>query len=161
MIKRTQIMAVVAVLAGYAALAGADEVQTLHMSDAAWVRDMGDRLARCAGTYRGAAQVMRRTGRRQAANYAEGVGSGALFAAYLMLTAPATRAAELLANADVNAHIEALARSANQHFLEMSSARDPAMPAELRSCTRMSSLQSLILQGSTAIPNIAEAAATP
>ena len=70
-------------------------LEAIHLNDAASVKDSGDRLARCAGTYRGAAAVMRQSGREQAASYAE-TGSGALFAAYLLLTSPAALEAKVL-----------------------------------------------------------------
>ena len=159
--KGTRLMTCVVLLSGFAVLANAENLEMLHLSDPAWVKDTADRMARCAGTYRGDAQVMRQNGREQAATYAEGVGSGALFAAYLLLTSPTALEAKVLDQVDANAHIEALAWGSKRNFIMMDTERDPAWSAVLRSCTQTSSLQSSILVGSMAIPTVAEARPAP
>ena len=85
---------------GFNAPAQAQDIEPLRMHDAHWIRDAGDRLARCAGIYRGAAAVMRDGGRVAGAAYAESVASGALFAAYLLLTSPEAVAATVLHGID-------------------------------------------------------------
>jgi hypothetical protein len=134
-----------------------DDGEILHLDDAAWVKDAGDRLARCAGTYRGAAAVMRQGGRDQAAAYAEAVASGALFAAYLLFTSPTALEAKVLDTTDANVHIEALAWGTKRNFIMMDTDGDPALSRVLRSCTQTSSLQSSVLRGSMATPTVADA----
>ena len=150
------------VLLSSCAVANAEGLDTLHWNDAAWVKDAGERLARCAGTYRGAAEVMRRGGREQAAAYADAVGSGALFAAYVLLTSPAVFEAKVvLHEADANVHIVALAWGSKRDFIAMDEQRDPTLPGLLRTCTQTSSLQSSVLRGPTEIPTAAEADLAP
>jgi hypothetical protein len=161
--KAIRLMIWFGLLSGGAALASAsdleaEDLETVHLNDAAWVKNAGDRLARCAGTYRGAAAVMRQSGREQAAAYAEAVGSGALFAAYLLFTSPAALEAKVLDPVDANVHIEALAWGTKRNFIMMDTHGDPAMGDVLRSCTRTSSLQSSILRGAMAAPTAADAA---
>jgi hypothetical protein len=144
---------------GTVTVARAEDAGTLRMNDAAWVKDAGDRLARCAGTYRGAAELMRHDGREQAATFAESVGSGALFAAYLLLTSPAAVEAKVLDKVDAHVHIEALAWGAKRNFIMMDAQGDPALSGVLRSCTEASELQSSVLRGASASP--ATAAARP
>src|SRR5690348_8024229 len=88
--------------------AEAQDAEPLRMHDAGWIREAGDRLARCAGIYRGAAAIMRDGGRAASADYAESVASGALFASYLLLSSPEAAAAAVLKGIDANVHIEAL-----------------------------------------------------
>jgi hypothetical protein len=157
----TRRMTWIALLSGcVAALASAEDLE-VRLNDAAWVKDSGDRLARCAGTYRGVAEVIRQNGPEQAASYAETVGSGALFAAYLLLTSPAALEAKVLDGVDVNVHIEALAWGAKRNVIMMDTQRDPAMAGALRSCTRLSVLQSAVLRGSKATPTVAEVRPAP
>jgi hypothetical protein len=146
---------------GSVAAAHAEDLGTLHMNDAAWVKDAGDRLARCAGTYRGAAELMRHDGRERAATFAEGVGSGALFAAYLLLTSPTAVEANVLGKVDTHVHIEALAWGAERNFIMMDEQRDPALSDVLRSCTEASSLQSNVLRSESATPATAAARPAP
>jgi hypothetical protein len=148
-------------LGGFAVSANAQDLENLRLNDAAWVKDAGDRLARCAGTYRGAAEIMRHSGREQAAGYAEGVASGALFAAYLLLTSPAALEAKVLDEVDAIVHIDALAWGTKQNFISMDTERDPPLAALLRSCTQTSSLQSAVLRGSMTTPTAAEVRAVP
>jgi hypothetical protein len=42
-------------LVHFGAAAQAQDGEPLRLHDAGWIRDAGDRLARCAGIYRGAA----------------------------------------------------------------------------------------------------------
>ncbi len=143
-----RLMTCVVLLGGSAVAANAEGLDALHWNDAGWVKDAGERLARCAGTYRGAAEVMRRSGREEAATYADAVGSGALFAAYVLLTSPAALEAKVvLHEADANVHIVALAWGSKRDFIAMDSQRDPALPELLRTCTQTSSLQSSVLRG--------------
>jgi len=114
LLKAIRLVTLVAALAAGTIFAQAPDVTPVHLDDAAWVKDTGDRLARCAGTYRGAAEVMRQSGRLQAATYAEGVASGALFAAYLLLSSPVAVEAKVLDTVDTNVHIEALAWGATR-----------------------------------------------
>jgi hypothetical protein len=144
---------------GSVATARAEDGGTLRMNDAAWVKDAGDRLARCAGTYRGAAELMRHEGRERAATFAESVGSGALFAAYLLLTSPAAVEGKVLDEVDAHVHIDALAWGAKRNFIMMDEQSDPAISVVLRSCTDASDLQSSVLRGASAWP--ATAAARP
>ena len=146
---------------GSAALARAEDAGTLRMNDAAWVKDAGDRLARCAGTYRGAAELMRHDGREQAATFAESVGSGALFAAYLLLTSPAAVEAKVLDKVDPHVHIEALAWGAKRNFIMMDEQSDPALSGVLKRCTEASGLQSSVLRDSSAAPATAAALPNP
>jgi hypothetical protein len=141
--------------------ARAEDIGTLHMNDAVWVKDSADRLARCAGTYRGAAEVMRHGGREEAATFAESVGSGALFAAYLLLTSPAAVDAKVLDKVDTHVHIEALAWGAKRNFIMMDEHADPASSGVLRSCTETGALQSAVLRGSSATPATAEVRSRP
>ena len=141
----------VAMLGAFAATAGAQDLETARLDDAVWMKAAGDRLARCAGTYRGAAEVMRQGGREQAATYADGVASGALFAAYIALTSPAVLEANALETVDPNVHIEALAWGTKRNFM-MAAAEsdraqgDAALPDVLRACTQIGDLQSSILR---------------
>jgi hypothetical protein len=142
---------------GSVAGARAEDGGALRMNDAVWVKDAGDLLARCAGTYRGAAELMRHEGREQAATFAESVGSGALFAAYLLLTSPAAIEAKVLDKVDAHVHIEALAWGAKRNFIMMDEQGDPAWSAVLRSCTEASDLQSSVLRDASAWPATAAA----
>jgi hypothetical protein len=155
--KGIRLMTWFVLLGGFTVSADAEDLETLRLNDAAWVKDAGDRLARCAGTYRGAAEVMRRSGREQAASYSEAVGSGALFAAYLLLTSPTALDAKVLGQVDATVHIDALAWGTKRNFIMMNMERDPPLAALLRSCTQMSALQSSVLRGSLATPTAAEA----
>jgi hypothetical protein len=142
-------------LGGCAALAHAQDVESLHMDDAAWVRDAGDRLARCAGTYRGAAAVMRSGGREQGAGYADSVASGALFAAYLLLTSPEALAAKVLDGVDPSVHIEALSWGTKRNFIEKGA--EQGQVELLRGCARTSALQSAVLRSSSGAVSAADA----
>jgi hypothetical protein len=144
---------------GSAAVARAQDAASLHMNDATWVKDAGDRLARCAGTYRGAAELMREDGREQAATFADSVGTGALFAAYLLLTSPVAVEGKVLDKVDPNVHIEALAWGAKRNFIMMDEQHDPALSAALRSCTETGALQSSVLREASAAPVTADARA--
>ena len=147
-------------LSGSAA-ARAENDDVLRLNDAAWVKDAGDRLARCAGTYRGAAAVMHEGGREQAAAFAESVATGALFAAYLLLTSPAAIDAKVLGKADTHVHIESLAWGAKRNFVMMDEQSDPELSRVLRACTETSALQSSVLRGSSGTPVTAEARSVP
>jgi hypothetical protein len=154
--KGTRLVLCILLLGGAAARASAASLDPLRFYDAAWVKASGDRLARCAGTYRGAAAVMRRGGREEAAAYAENVGSGALFAAYLLLTSPVAVEATVLDSVDVNVHIEALAWGAKRNFAAMDGAEgDRARSDTLHGCTETSVVQSAVLQRSLAAPAVA------
>jgi hypothetical protein len=146
---------------GSVAVVSAEDGGALRMTDAGWVKDAGDRLARCAGTYRGAAELMRHEGREQAASFAESVGSGALFAAYLLLTSPVAVEAKVLDTVDAHVHIEALAWGAKRNFIMMDQQGDPALTAVFRSCTEASELQSSVLRSSSAWPATAAALPAP
>jgi hypothetical protein len=146
--------------AGGSAVAAAQDVEPLRLHDAAWLRDAGERLARCAGTYRGAAAVMRGAGQAaRAADYAESVASGALFASYLLLTSPEAVAANVLKGVDANVYIEALVWGTKRNFIEMAAAESPEQTRLLKDCTRLSALQSAVLRSSSDAP--AAAAAQP
>jgi hypothetical protein len=147
-----------AVVGSPGAYAEAQNAEPLRMHDAAWLRDAGDRLARCAGTYRGAAAVMRDGGRATRAAYAESVASGALFASYLLLTSAEAQAANVLQGIDANVHIEALAWGTKRNFIEMD-AQGPEQAKLLRACTRASALQSAVLRSSLDAPAPKAAAA--
>lgn len=134
--------------------------EPLRMHDTAWIRAAGDRLARCAGTYRGAAALMRDGGRAAGADYAENVASGALFASYLLLTSPEAVAAKVLQGVDPNVHIEALVWGTKQNFIGME-AEGPEQAELLRDCTSAAALQSAVLRSSWDTPAPAAAAAAP
>jgi hypothetical protein len=140
---------------GGGAVAHAQDVEPLHMNDAAWVRDAGDRLARCAGTYRGAAAVMRGGGRERAASYADSVASGAMFAAYLLLTSPEAIEAKVLDTVDPSVHIEALAWGTKRNFIEKGG--EQGQVDLLRSCAQASALQSAVLRSSSGTVAAADA----
>jgi hypothetical protein len=159
--KGIRLVTCVVLLSGIAAFAHAQDLDTIHLNDPVWVKDAGDRLARCAGTYRGVAEVMRQSGRERAANYAETVGSGALFAAYLLLTSPTALEARVLDQTDPNVHIEALAWGTKRNFIMMDTQHDPALSEVLRSCTQTSVLQSSILRDSMAVSTVAEVRPSP
>ncbi len=127
----------------------ATEAGTVHLNDATWVKDAADRLARCAGTYGGVAQVMRKSGREEAADYAEQVGSGAMFAAYLLLTSPVAITGKVLDKVDPMAHIDALEWGGKRNFIMMDAQGDAATSEVLRACIETSSWQSSILLSST------------
>jgi hypothetical protein len=150
--KPTRLFSCIALLCASTAAAEAAQaadLQTLRMDDPSWVKEAGDHLARCAGTYRGVAEVMRGSGREQAASYAESVGSGALFAAYLLLTSPTAVAGKVLAEVDPNAHIEALAWGTKRNLIMMDKSHEPGSLDALRGCTQTSALQSSVLLGAT------------
>lgn len=137
------------------ALAQTRSVEPLQLSAAA-IKSAGDRLARCAGTYRGAAEVMRRSGREHAAAYADAVGSGALFAAWLLFTAPAAVEAKALAAVEPNVHIEALAWGSERNFVMMDAQGEAATMTELKACKDTAALQLSLLRG--ALPVLARGA---
>jgi hypothetical protein len=151
--KGIRLLAYAALLYGYAALAETGHVEPLRLHDAVAMKDAADRLARCAGTYRGAAEVMRKSGREQAAAYAENVGFGALFAAYLLLTSPAAVEAAVLDSVDPNVHIEALAWATERNFVMMDEQAETAMTAVFKACKETAELQSSLLRG--ALPVLA------
>ena len=136
-----------------AALAQTRSVEPLELASAAAIKSAGDRLARCAGTYRGAAEVMRRNGREDAAAYADAVGSGALFAAWLLFTAPAAVEADVLAAVDPNVHIEALAWGSERNFVMMDAQAETAAMQVFKACKETAPLQSSLLRG--ALPVLA------
>jgi hypothetical protein len=145
-------------LASASAVAHAQDVEPLRMHDAGWIRDAGERLARCAGTYRGAAAVMRGAGQAtRAAGYAESVASGALFASYLLLSSPEAVAANVLDGVDAAAYIEALVWGTKRNFIEMAAAESPEQARLLRDCTRTSALQSAVLRSSLDAPAVVAA----
>lgn len=131
----------------------AARVQPLELTSAAAIKSAGDRLARCAGTYRGAAEVMRRNGRENAAAYADAVGSGALFAAWLLFTAPAAVEANVLSAVDPNVHIEALAWGSERNFVMMDEQAEAGAMQVFNACKETTALQSSLLQG--AMPMLA------
>jgi len=148
-------------LVSFSAVAQAEDVEPLHMNDAHWIRDAGDRLARCAGIYRGAAAIMRDGGRAAGADYAESIASGALFAAYLLLTSPEAAATTVLDGVDPNVHIEALVWGTSRNFIGMD-AEGPEQARLLRDCTtRTSALQSAVLRSSWDAPTAATTAGRP
>lgn len=135
------------------ALAETLSVEPLQLTSAAAIKSAGDRLARCAGTYRGAAELMRRNGREDAAAYADAVGSGALFAAWLLFTAPAAVEANVLAAVDPNVHIEALAWGSERNFVMMDAQAEAAAMQVFKACKETAQLQSSLLRG--ALPALA------
>lgn len=137
-----------ALLWGFAAVGNAQTSAASRFDDPAWAKDAADGLARCAGTYRGAAEVLRADGRRDRANYLDGVASGALFASYVLLTSPAALEGRVLGTVDTHVYIEALARGSETNFSALSDAAQSAgaMAQALRSCTQTSGLQSSVLQ---------------
>ena len=145
-------------LVGRAALGGVTDAGTVHLNDATWVKDAADRLARCAGTYGGAAQVMRKSGREEAAAYAEQVGSGALFSAYLLLTSPAAIEGKVLDKVDPMVHIDALEWGSKRNFIMMEAQGDAATSDLLSACIETTSWQSSILLGTTSMPTATVAA---
>jgi hypothetical protein len=148
-------------LVGCGAAAQAQDVESLRMHDAGWIRDAGDRLARCAGIYRGAAAVMRDGGRETGAAYAESVASGALFAAYLLLTSHEAVAATVLHGIDPNVHIEALVWGTKRNFIGMET-EGLEQARLLRDCTtHTSALQSAVLRSSWDAPAAATTAGRP
>jgi hypothetical protein len=148
--KGIRLLACTLLLHGHAALA---DTEPLHLDDAAAVKAAGDRLARCAGVYRGAAELMRRSGREDSAAYAESVGFGALFAAYLLFTSPAAVDAAVLGDVDPNTHIEALAWGTERNFVLMDEQAQPPRSAALRACAQTGVMQSSLLRG--ALPVLA------
>jgi hypothetical protein len=148
--KGIRLLACTAVLYGYAAMA---DMPPLLLPDAVAMKDAADRLARCAGTYRGAAEVMRKSGREQAAAYADNVGFGALFAAYLLLTSPAAVEAGVLDSVDLNVHIEALAWGTARNFVMMDEQAEVGALQTFKACQGTERLQSSLLRG--ALPVIA------
>ena len=151
--KGIRLLACAVLLHGCAALAETGGVEPLRLNDAAAVKQAGDRLARCAGVYRGAAELMRRNGRDEAAAYAESVGFGALFAAYLLFTSPVAVDADVLDEVDPNVHIEALAWGTERNFVLMDEHADPPRSESLRACRETNVLQSSLLRG--ALPVLA------
>lgn len=141
--------------------AEAQDAEPLRMHDAGWIREAGDRLARCAGIYRGAAAIMRDGGRAASADYAESVASGALFASYLLLSSPEAAAAAVLKGIDANVHIEALVWGTARNFIGME-AEGAEQAKLLRDCTtRTSALQSAVLRSSWDAPAAATTAGRP
>lgn len=151
--KSIRLLACAAVLFGHAALADTTVAEPLQLSDAAAMKNAADSLARCAGIYRGAAEVMRNSGREEQAAYAESVGFGALFAAYLLLTSPAAVAADVLDSVDPLAKIEALAWGSERNVVMMDAQAEEGVVAAVRACKQTAELQSSLLLG--AVPVLA------
>lgn len=151
--KSIRLLACAAVLFSHAALADTTVAEPLQLSDAAAMKNAADRLARCAGIYRGAAEVMRNSGREEQAAYAESVGFGALFAAYLLLTSPAAVAADVLDSVDPLAKIEALAWGSERNVVMMDAQAEEGVVAAVRACKQTAELQSSLLLG--AVPVLA------
>jgi hypothetical protein len=149
--KVVTLVIALALLGSSNALADLQDAEPLQMHDAAWIRASGDRLARCAGTYRGAAALMRSGGRGTGADYAESVASGALFASYLLFTSPEAVAADVLKGIDPNVHIEALVWGTKHNFIGME-AEGPEQTKLLRECTRTGALQSAVLRSTWDAP---------
>jgi hypothetical protein len=149
--KGIRLLACTVLFYGYAALADTGEPLPLH--DATAVKVAGDRLARCAGIYRGAAELMRRSGRDDSAAYAESVGFGALFAAYLLFTSPVAVETGILDDVDPNVHIEALAWGTERNFILSDEHADPSRSESLRACRETNVMQSSLLRG--ALPVLA------
>ena len=128
--------------------ATAEGIDAVHFEDAVWVQQSADGLARCGGTYRGAAHVMRAGGREQSATYLDAVSTGALFAAYILLTSSDSLEDNVLDSHDATVYIERLARGSEGSFktLANGSLSDGAMAVALRSCVQKSSLQSSVLE---------------
>lgn len=155
--KGMWLLTCILLLRGYAALADTGDVEPLRLRDVAAVKDAADGLARCAGVYRGVAELMRRRGRAEAAAYADSVGTGALFAAYLLLTAPAAVEAKILDSIDPNVHIEALAWGSARNFVMLEEQAEAGTAAVLRACTATSVTQSSVLRGALPVLAAAEA----
>jgi hypothetical protein len=153
--KSVWLLACVAVLFSHVAVADTTVAEPLRLSDAAAMKDAADSLARCAGIYRGVAEVMRTSGREQQAAYAESVGFGALFAAYLLLTSPAAIDADVLDSVDPLAKIEALAWGSERNFVMMNEQAEEGIVAAVRACKQTAELQSSLLLG--AVPVLARA----
>ena len=155
--KGIWLLTLIVLLRGWAAGADTADIEPLSLHDAAAVKDAGDNLARCAGVYRGAAELMRRSGRADAAAYAESVSSGALFAAYLLLTSPTAVEAKIFDSVDPNVHIEALAWGSERNFVMMDEQAESGTVAVLRACTATVSLHSSVLRGALPVLATAEA----
>jgi hypothetical protein len=151
--KGVRLLACVFLCHASAALADVGTVEPLPLTSAAAIKSAGDRLARCAGTYRGAAEVMRNNGRDDAASYADAVGTGALFAAWLLFTAPAAVEANVLSAIDPNVHIEALAWGSERNFVMMDAQAEPGAMQAFKACRETALLQSSVLRG--ALPVLA------
>jgi len=156
-VKSLGLVACAALLQAHLALAEPTIGATLPISDAKALKEAGDRLARCAGTYRGAAAVMRESGRAEKAAYAESVSFGALFAAYLLLTSPSAVEAKVLGALDPNLHIEALAWAGERNFVMQNAQAEPAALQAFKACRETELLQSRLLRG--ALPVLAAAPA--
>ena len=143
------------------AIARAETPEIFHFTDASWVKDAGERLARCAGAYRGVAAVLRKSGRDEPAAYADQVGSGALFAAYLLLTSPVAADADAPNAVDVNVRIDTLAWGTERNVVMADAQRESGLPTELRACTQLSALQSAVLHGAMAVSAVAAAPLDP
>jgi hypothetical protein len=152
-VGKIRLVACAALLQAHLALAEQTNVELLPIADAAAMREAADRLARCAGTYRGAAAVMRENGRGQKAAYAESVGFGALFAAYLLLTSQSAVDAKILGALDPNVHIETLAWASERNFVMQNEQAEPAALAAFKACRDTEVLQSRLLRG--ALPALA------
>jgi hypothetical protein len=103
---------------------------------------------------------MRQGGRDQDAAYLEQVATGAFFAAYVLLTPGSAPRGETLDTRYTKVYLEGLARSSEQRFGAIASgpSSDRALSEALRTCTRMSMLQSSVLRTLSA-PKTAEAEA--
>jgi hypothetical protein len=158
--KRTEFATLVVALLAWHGAARSQDVGTVRFHDAAWSREAAGSLARCSGTYQGAARVMRQGGRDQDAAYLEQVATGAFFAAYVLLTPGSAPRGETLDTRYTKVYLEGLARSSEQRFGAIASgpSSDRALSEALRTCTRMSMLQSSVLRTLSA-PKTAEAEA--
>jgi hypothetical protein len=149
--KMIWLLACAAALYSHAALADTTIAEPLRLSDPVAMKDAADSLARCAGIYRGAAEVMRNSGREEQAVYAESVGFGALFAAYLLLTSPAAVAADVASSVDPLAKIEALAWGSERNFVMMDEQAEAGTVAAVRACKQTAELQSSLLRGASPV----------
>ena len=155
--KRTELITLVIALLVWHTEARPQDFDTVRFHDAAWAREAAGSLARCSGTYQGAARVMRLGGRDQDAAYLEQVATGAFFAAYILLTPESAAGGETLDTRYTKVYLEGLARSSEQSFgaIAASPSSDRALSEAMRTCTRMSSLQSSVLRTLSA-PKTAE-----
>lgn len=121
----------------------------MRYEDAVWLKNAADGLARCVGTYRAAAEVMRVGGREQSAAYVESVATGALLAAYLLLDSRATLKNEPLSAHAASVYLEGVADAASGEFAALAPANE-AMSLSLRGCVALSGLQSSVLKSLSA-----------
>lgn len=121
-------------------------VEEWHFDDPDWLKETADRIARCVGTLRGGADMMRQGGQENSAVYLEDSARGYLLVSQMLLTQRADALGRVLYGDDSEQYVEALAYGEESHFKAMFETNDSEVSAMLDGCLEVNELVSVVIQ---------------